>query len=397
MEPALQNEKILVIEDDKFVRATTVDMLEAAGYTVISADSGQAGVQLAVDGQPALIICDILMPQLDGYAVLAALQQIPATSTIPFIFVTAKTEKSDLRLGMQLGAADYLVKPFTRHELLGAIEARLHHHAALAGFYHQQLEETELKLLTFFEAGIKETADRSAALLSVVSHELRTPLTSIKTAVSGLKDKVVDLSAEEQRDYLNLIDQEADRLEQLIGQILDQSRIEAGRLQTEKGLYFLPEIVNATVDRLSRLPLLARHPVSTEFEDDLPLVGLDFIQIEQVLTNLLQNAAKYSEPAAPILIRVRRMNRPFQAALSPAQPGLQVEVMDRGLGVPEADLEKIFIRYYRVNLNSGSRPNTPGLGLGLAISRALIKAHGGEIWAYPNLDKGTTFAFWLPF
>jgi CheY-like chemotaxis protein len=125
---------ILVIEDDKFVRVATVDMLEAAGYVVISAEHGRTGVQLALDSHPDLIICDILMPQLDGYAVLAALQKDPATSTIPFIFVTARAEKSDLRLGMQLGADDYLVKPFTREELLGAIESRLRHHTVLAGF-----------------------------------------------------------------------------------------------------------------------------------------------------------------------------------------------------------------------------------------------------------------------
>jgi two-component system, sensor histidine kinase and response regulator len=364
--------KILLIEDDKFVRLTTGDMLEAAGYVVISADNGRTGVQLALDSHPDLIICDILMPQLDGYAVLAALQKDPTASTIPFIFVTAKAEKSDLRLGMQLGADDYLVKPFTREELLGAIESRLHHHTVLAGYYTQQLEEA-------------------------VSHELRTPLTSIKTAVSGLKDKVVDLTAEEQQDYLNLIDQEADRLEQLIGQILDQRRIEVGKLQTEKGLYFLPEIINATVDRLSRLPLLARHPVSTEFEDDLPLVGMDFIQIEQVLTNLLENAAKYSEADAAIVVRACRMNRPFHSTANPAQPGLQVEVVDRGMGVPEADLQQIFNRYYRGKLSTGSRRAMPsGLGLGLAIARSLIEAHEGEIWAFPNQDKGTTFAFWIP-
>jgi signal transduction histidine kinase len=365
--------KILVIEDDKFVRVTTVDMLEAEGYTVISADNGRTGVQLAIEGQPDLIICDILMPQLDGYAVLAALQQDPAASTIPFIFVTAKSEKSDLRLGMQLGADDYLVKPFTREELLGAIESRLHHHTALAGYYTQQLEEA-------------------------VSHELRTPLTSIKTAVAGLKDNEVELTVEEQQDYLTLIDQEADRLEHLIGQILEQSRIEAGKLQPEKGLYFLPEIVNATVARLSRLPLLAAHPVSAEFENALPLLELDFIQIEQVLTNLLENAAKYSEAGAPIIIRASRKDRPFQATAHPAQPGLQVEVVDQGRGVPEADLKQIFTRYYRGKPGAGSgQAKTSGLGLGLAIARSLVKAHEGEIWAYLNQDKGTTFAFWIPF
>lgn len=526
--------QILVIEDDQFVRETTVDMLEAEGYRLISAENGLKGVQLATERQPDLIVCDIMMPKLDGYGVLAALQQKPATSTIPFIFVTARAGKSDLRLGMQLGADDYLVKPFTMGELLSAIEARLQHHAALAEYYNQQLEETEVKLLTFIEADIlqnlqpvaaaleapvvalylprdshpasrnlklfrhypahlpagifsrklanqafqtghlgfyqldngytvaylplvwkdellgilglarpldqaipgepeildhayqrrllivryhlalalnnarlaaqtlkqrqeKETTDLSSSLLSAVSHELRTPLTSIKSALSGLKDSVIDLSPEEQQDYVGLIDQEVDRLEKLIGQMLDQNRIEAGQLKTEKGLFFLPEIVNSTIDRLNRLPLLAGHPIETEFENNLPLVGIDFIQLEQVLTNLLENAAKYSEAAAPITVRVYRSNRPFQAVPAPTQLGVRVEVVDQGAGLPEADLDRIFTKYYRVHLTTGGHTRIPGLGLGLAIARSLITAHGGEIWAYPNPEKGSTFAFWLPF
>lgn len=435
---------------------------------------------------------------------------------------------------MQLGDDDYLVKPFARVDLLGAIEARLQHHAALTEYYNLQLEEAEVKLLTFIEADIlqnlqpvaeaaqasavalylpsdsnpassilklfchypgqlptetfstelarqafqtrhpgyyclangyhtaylpltwkdellgilglvrplakgipgtseildhawqrrllvvryqvvlalnnarlteqtlkhrrlKESADLSSSLLSAVSHELRTPLNSIKNALSGLKDNVIDLSPEEQQEYVGLIDQEVDRLEKLIGQMLDQNRIEAGQLKTEKGLYFLPEIVNTTLDRLGRLPVLAQHPVVTEFEDNLPLVGLDFIQIEQILTNLLGNAAKYTEPTAPISLRVCRSKWPFQADSAPTQLGVLVEVVDQGVGIPEADLDRIFTKYYRIDLSTSGYSNTPGLGLGLAIARSLITAHGGEIWAYPNREKGSTFAFWLSF
>ena len=151
------------------------------------------------------------------------------------------------------------------------------------------------------------------------------------------------------------------------------------------------------LDRLGRLPVLAQHPVVTEFEDNLPLVGLDFIQIEQILTNLLGNAAKYTEPTAPISLRVCRSKWPFQADSAPTQLGVLVEVVDQGVGIPEADLDRIFTKYYRIDLSTSGYSNTPGLGLGLAIARSLITAHGGEIWAYPNREKGSTFAFWLSF
>jgi two-component system sensor histidine kinase KdpD len=259
------------------------------------------------------------------------------------------------------------------------------------------LNNARLTEQTRLNTGLEETSDLTSSILSAVSHELRTPLTSIKTAVSGLKDNVVALSPEEQQDYISMIDQEVDRLDKLIHQILDHSRIEAGKLQSEKGLFFLPEIVHSTVDRLGRLPLVARHPVQTEIEADLPLVYLDFIQVEEVLTNLLENAAKYSEPGTHILIRVRRMPRPFQVDAGPAQLGLLVEVIDGGMGIPESELERVFQKYYRVNSVTNGHTKTGGLGLGLAIARSLVKAHDGEIWAYLNQEKGTTFAFWLPF
>ena len=117
--------KILLIEDNPEVRENTQEILELAGYTVVAAPNGKAGVDLAQKEQPDLIICDIMMPELDGYGVLHILNKRSETAGIPFIFLTAKTEKTDIRKGMNLGADDYLTKPFDDTDLLNAIEARL--------------------------------------------------------------------------------------------------------------------------------------------------------------------------------------------------------------------------------------------------------------------------------
>ena len=117
--------KILVIEDNQDVRENTADILELEGYEVTTAENGKIGVELAIQLLPDVIICDIMMPELDGYEVLQELNKKAQTSSIPFIFLTAKTEKTDLRKGMNLGADDYLTKPFTEKELLEAIESRL--------------------------------------------------------------------------------------------------------------------------------------------------------------------------------------------------------------------------------------------------------------------------------
>lgn len=116
--------KILVIEDDAELRPIVCEMLRAENFDVIDVEDGQRGVQLVQTLSPDLVICDILMPELNGYEVLKALRKEQTTATIPFIFLTAKVEKSDLRQAMELGADDYLTKPFTKDELIGAVTAR---------------------------------------------------------------------------------------------------------------------------------------------------------------------------------------------------------------------------------------------------------------------------------
>jgi diguanylate cyclase (GGDEF)-like protein len=138
--------KILVIEDDKMVRTTTLEVIRAEGYKVAEAADGVDGVKLAEEWLPDLIVCDVNMPRLDGYGVLTRLRELEKTSAIPFIFLTGRADKTDLRQGMLLGADDYLTKPFTRSELIGAISARLAKKAAISQHYSAELRQVEEKL-----------------------------------------------------------------------------------------------------------------------------------------------------------------------------------------------------------------------------------------------------------
>ncbi|MFN6513577.1 MAG: EAL domain-containing protein [Nostoc sp. CreGUA01] len=130
--------KILIIEDEESVRENILDLLEAEDFETIAAANGRIGVDLAISQVPDLILCDMMMPEIDGYGVLTVLRQDPATATIPFIFLTAKSAKSDFRRGMDLGADDYITKPFTRAELLSAIMNRLEKHATLKRYLSPQ-------------------------------------------------------------------------------------------------------------------------------------------------------------------------------------------------------------------------------------------------------------------
>jgi CRP-like cAMP-binding protein len=134
------SQKILIIEDNNDIRENVVEILELAGYTVFEASNGKTGVELAIKNLPDVILCDIMMPELDGYGVLYLLNKNPETAAIPFIFLTARAERVDQRKGMEMGADDYLTKPFDDMELLSAIESRLRKKTAQQSFYSQSLE-----------------------------------------------------------------------------------------------------------------------------------------------------------------------------------------------------------------------------------------------------------------
>ncbi|MDB5112804.1 MAG: response regulator [Mucilaginibacter sp.] len=137
------NEKVLIIEDNDDIRENVIEILELAGYTVSSAKNGKEGVELAFKDVPAIILCDIMMPELDGYGVLYLLSKRPETIAIPFIFLTAKAEHFDRRKGMEMGADDYLTKPFDDMELLGAIESRLKKKEGQQAFYSKSLDRLD--------------------------------------------------------------------------------------------------------------------------------------------------------------------------------------------------------------------------------------------------------------
>lgn len=208
------------------------------------------------------------------------------------------------------------------------------------------------------------------ALLSSVSHDLRTPLTSIEAAASSLLQSDVQWDEETRRSFAQTIEQEADRLNRLVSNLLDMSRIEEGALKPEKELYSLKTLIYDVLARME--PLLKGRAVHTYMPDDLLLVELDYVQMDQVLTNLIENAVRYTPAESPIEISAHIKGE--EVILS---------VADCGPGVPAADLERIFDKFYRVQAHNGQRKaRTPtGTGLGLAVSRGIVEAHGGRIWA----------------
>jgi two-component system, OmpR family, sensor histidine kinase KdpD len=223
------------------------------------------------------------------------------------------------------------------------------------------------------------------ALLSSVSHDLRTPLAGIKAAATSLLQEDIQWSEQDRLAFASDIDAEADRLTRLVSNLLDLSRIEAGGLQPDREWEDVAEMIQRVVQR-SR-PQFGSHPVAVDVSPNLPPAYLDAIQIEQVLTNLLENAAKYSPDGSPI--RVTADIEPGSDEISE----LRITVADQGAGIPRGEQERVFDKFYRLR---GANRRAAGTGMGLAIVRGFVLAHGGRVWVESEPNHGSTFVVALP-
>jgi two-component system sensor histidine kinase KdpD len=228
-------------------------------------------------------------------------------------------------------------------------------------------------------ARILEESDRmKTALLSSVSHELRTPLATIKAAASSLNTESVPLDSEAGRDLLKAIEEETDRLNQLVGNLLSMSRIEAGALKLQQRWSELQEIAAAAVAKARGAS--HSHSIAMDIPDELPLVWVDDVLMQQVFVNLIDNSRKYSPAGSTILIKARQHN-----------DCTWVQVCNEGPAVSATDLDQIFEKFHRVT----AADQITGTGLGLSICKGIVEAHKGHIWAN-NLDKGFAIEFTLP-
>lgn len=231
-------------------------------------------------------------------------------------------------------------------------------------------------------ARVEAEAERlRSSLLSSVSHDLRTPLSVMKGAAGALLEDNPMLDAAARRELLLSIEEGADRLNRLIRNLLDMTRIESGALRVKKEWQPLEEAVGAALGRMDER--LARRDVKVDLPDDLPLVPVDGLLLEQALINLLENAAKYSDEAAPIEIAARAGEGTREVI---------VEVRDRGRGLPPGDRSRLFEKFYR----GSSHGEVGGVGLGLAICRGVVEAHGGRIEAEDRPGGGAIFRFTIP-
>ncbi len=364
--------KILVIEDMSHLRNDVVEILRFEGFDVRGAPNGRVGVDMAREFNPDLIICDIMMPELDGYGVLEALRKEEKTATTPFIFLTAKTDRTDVRMGMNLGAEDYIPKPFMTNELLETVRARLERHQ------------------TFEQAAEKKLHTLRTNIATSLPHELRTPLNTIIGFADILSAEAMRLSPTQVAEWSNHINSAAQRLYRLIENYLTYVRVES-ILKSPIGQY--PE---ALAERATNAPTIvvefeanAQADLSSRQSDlhlQLSDTGTQAVQIAEsdlakITSELINNAFKFSSAGTPVNVETTVVDGFYQLTIT-----------DQGHGMTQEEIDSIggFMQFERWFYEQ------QGTGLGLVISKRLTEFYKGEFIIESEKDQGTRVIVRLP-
>jgi signal transduction histidine kinase len=359
--------KILVIEDEEAIRENILELLEAENFESMGAANGKIGIKMAIEQIPDLILCDMMMPEIDGHGVLKALRSEPITATIPFIFLTAKADKTDVRLGMELGADDYITKPCTPQELLKAVVIRLEKDKAISRKSQKTLDDL-----------------RSNISMSL-PHELRTPL----NAIMGFSELILsEYNVLEESDILEMIGQiqlSGHRLYRLIQNFLLYTNLEIAATNPE----LVKEMRNSEFSCIeSLLSEKARQQAKQANRiEDLQLnlqnssVAIDSIKLTKILEELLDNAFKFSSEGTPVFVSALVENQRFI---------LSVKNQGRGMTAHQIAQLEAYMQFDRQLYQQA------GLGLGLAIVKRITELHGGNLKIESSPDQTTIVSVFLP-
>lgn len=357
--------KILVVEDEESLREDILEILRFDNFEVYGAENGITGVEKAREIHPDLIICDIMMPERDGYGVLLELRSDPSTAMIPLIFLTARASREDQRRGMELGADDYLTKPFTQPELLAAISTRLEKQAMVRREYEKRFDDLRMNII------------------HALPHELRTPLTGIFGYARMLMDdcEIIDPGQIYQMSYG--IDRAAKRLHRVAENYLLYAQIELIAQQDNPTLRDdVTGFPAMTFENTARQKLheaeryedmvieLVDHPI--RFPED---------SLERIIIELLDNAIKFSDPGTKICVTT-----------TVEDDHLVLSVMDHGRGMTAEQIDMIgaYMQFQRRLFEQN------GLGLGLIIVKRLVEMQGGTFHIESEVDRYTKVQVGFP-
>ncbi|HEY4356306.1 MAG TPA: response regulator [Acidobacteriaceae bacterium] len=415
-----QNDKdvrILIAEDSPTQAEQLRFLLEERGYSVMMAPNGRKALEAAMKERPALIISDVVMPELDGYGFCSEIKTNEELRDIPFILLTSLASPNDVIKGLECGADFFLRKPYDDEHLLSRIDSVLSNRnvragakkrgeleVVLSGEHHSinsgRQQILDLLVSTYEEAvrineelvgsnrelelrsrEIQRASHFKDQFLSTMSHELRTPLNAVLGFSELLADARQGALTDRQRRYVNHIHVSGQHLLRLINDILDLSRIEAGRLQLTPEDVPLRMALAEVSDALQPLLDKRSHQLTHSAAPEL-VARADATRLRQILMNLIGNAIKFTPEGGKI-----------EVSASQAGEFVRIDVRDSGPGIPPEEKQRIFEAFHRLQQSDKA---AEGTGLGLAITRSLVELHGGTLDLESELGCGSCFFFTLP-
>jgi two-component system, sensor histidine kinase and response regulator len=388
---------VLIIDDTPSNVEVLSGILASEGYDMLTATDGESGLRLARECTPDLVLLDLVLPGIMGIEVLDVLKR-ERPDTIVILTTAFGSEETAIQ-AIRKGVNDYIInkRPFDADEVREVVRrarnevmlrrenSRLQRELTSA---NQQLKEYSGYLehsvdeLRAANERLKNLDGAKASFFSMISHELRHPLTVAKGYLELVTANGSSFDNENQK-YLAIAEQSLTILDKMLDDLLDLSRIEAGHYQIDRQTEGAAPLVNQTILGMTAAASAKEIKLETQVSASLPLVSADPRRIGQVLTNLVDNAIKFTPAGGLIKLSARELPNEVEFTVS-----------DTGIGIAPSELEKIFDRFYQIK--NPALPNLEGAGLGLAISREIVRLHGGQIWATSEEGRGTQLHFTLP-
>ncbi len=359
--------RILVIEDEAAILEEVMDWLGFEEFEAAGASNGRLGLEAALEKVPDLIVCDITMPEMDGYQVLLELRKHPETALVPFIFLTARADRSFMRHGMELGADDYVTKPFSRAELLAAIRSRLERHQNIAEIHGRSLDDAKIKLS------------------SLVANELRSPLSSVNKVKQIIEQQIDQLSPSEIKDLLETLSLGTERLHHLVEQMVYLTYLETGQLSRsiifeKPSVVYMWQVIPSVVDLARRFAdRNSDRDINLDVRDGDAAVIANTPALKHALAELIANALNESQQSGGVSVSEWKNEK-----------SAWISIIDQGTGLTPAEKARAMMPFQ----SRGQAQEE--LSLGLTIAQRILEAHGGEMTIEAVEGKGTQIIVSLP-
>ena len=404
--------RVLVVDDLPEIRDLLQVYLEDEGYDVLTAKDGQEALTAVAAHPPDLILLDVMMPGTDGYEVCRRLKSDEKTAFIPIVMLTALQELEHRLQGIEVGADEYLTKPFRRMELLTRVRSLLRVKALhdQVAAYNRLLEQKVAERTAALERALNDLREMDrlkSEFLSNISHELRTPLTPVMGYLPALLREEFGALTPEQRRVLAHVSDSVSRLHRLIDDLLIFMHWESGETDLRVQPVAVAAVVELAATKVSSMAQEKGVQVIRKVPADLPQIQVDLTAVGRALGHLVDNAVKFTPKGGQVTISARLVEWSSSQMVNSSQPvdqsttrpidsrkWVELAVQDTGVGIPSEAIPKIFDRFYQVD--SSTTRQFGGTGLGLTLVKRIIEAHGSQVTVESHVGAGSTFAFLLP-